>query len=78
MRLPGRGGGGRAVRSVRVIACIVAQPLEQPAGVGFSRQTLPGDFKLLVALKRNGGMRILGGSSYLSANTGTTVLSART
>lgn len=49
---------GRDEGLVRVIACIVARPLEQPTGVGFSRQTLPGDFKLLVALKRNGRMRI--------------------
>jgi len=55
-----REGGGRG--SVRVIACIVARPLEQPVGVGFSRQTLPGDFELLVAVKRDGGTRILDGS----------------
>lgn len=46
MSLPGPEVGGEGL--VRVIACIVAWPLEQPAGVGFSRQTLPGDFKLLV------------------------------
>jgi len=40
----------------------VARPLEQPVGVGFSRQTLPGDFELLVAAKRDGGTRILDGS----------------
>lgn len=61
----GKGRSERAERqgrrgSVRVIACIVARPLEQPVGVGFSRQTLPGDFELLVAFKRDGGMRDFG------------------
>jgi len=40
----------------------VVRPLEQPVGVGFSRQTLPGDFELLVAVKPDGGTRILDGS----------------
>lgn len=64
------------MRSVRVIACIVARPLEQPAGVGFSRQTLPGDFKLLVALKRNGGMRILDAVATCRPIRGQQLLSA--
>lgn len=45
--------GGR--KAVRVIACIVAQPLESSVGVGFSRQTLPGDLEVLVAVKRDDG-----------------------
>lgn len=44
-------------RAVRVIACIVAQPLESSVGVGFSRQTLPGDLQVLIAVKRDADIR---------------------
>lgn len=53
-------------RAVRVIACIVAQPLESSVGVGFSRQTLPGDLQVLIAVKRDADMRD-SSESYLLA-----------
>lgn len=56
-----RGDGERRCKkgrgeAVRVIACIVAQPLKSSVGVGFSRQTLPGDLQVLVAVKRDADM----------------------